>query len=98
MIVVQTHAAKLDSQQKPVVGRDGLFVAEKIEGYAAMASGSGWGRNIPEPIRNDNWNYAIFSSEKVMRTGINQAECLACHVPVAKDSYVFTLKQLAAMK
>jgi hypothetical protein len=29
---------------------------------------------------------------------VNQAECLACHKPLAGASYVFTLKQLAEAK
>ena len=29
------------------------------------------------------------------RPGVNQAECLACHQPLDKVSYTFTLKQLA---
>jgi len=98
MIVVQTHAAKLDADKKPMTGSDGFFIAEKIMGYATMARDTGWGKDIPEQIRNENWNYAVFSAEKEMRTTVNQAECLTCHVPAAKDSYVFTLKELAALK
>ena len=63
-----------------------------------MARESGWGKEVPELIRNENWNYAIFSAERQMRTTINQAECLACHVPAAKSSYVFTLKEMAASR
>jgi len=29
---------------------------------------------------------------------VNQAECFACHKPLDKTSYVFTLKQIAAAK
>ena len=29
---------------------------------------------------------------------INQAECLGCHKPLDKDSYLFTLKQLSGAK
>jgi hypothetical protein len=46
-------------------------------------------------LRNEDWNYAVFTLQKQQRPGINQAECLACHKPLAKDSYTFTLKQLA---
>ena len=31
---------------------------------------------------------------KQQRAGVNQAECLACHKPLDKVSYLFTLKQL----
>jgi hypothetical protein len=42
-------------------------------------------------LRNENWNYAAFSLEKQPRS-VNQAECLACHKPLDKSSYTFTLK------
>jgi predicted CXXCH cytochrome family protein len=46
-------------------------------------------------LRNENWNYAVFTLEKQHRPGINQAECLACHKPHSDTSYIFTLKELA---
>ena len=45
-------------------------------------------------LRNEDWNYAIFTLDKKHRAGVNQAECLACHKPFDKVSYTFTLKQL----
>jgi hypothetical protein len=45
-------------------------------------------------LRNEDWNYAIFTTAKQHRPGVNQAECLACHKPLDKTSYLFTLKQL----
>ena len=49
-------------------------------------------------LRNENWNYAVFTTAKERRPGINQAECLACHKPLDKVSYTFTLKQLSEAK
>jgi hypothetical protein len=46
-------------------------------------------------LRNADWNYAVFTTDKQLRPGVNQAECLACHKPLDKMSYVFTLKQLS---
>jgi hypothetical protein len=48
--------------------------------------------------RNGDWNYAVFTLDKQHRPGVNQAECLACHKPLDKVSYTFTLKQLAEAK
>jgi hypothetical protein len=36
----------------------------------------------------------VFLTDKTVRPGVNEAECLACHKPLVKDSYVFTLKTL----
>jgi hypothetical protein len=63
-----------------------------------MQSGAGWGKNFPEMLRNGDWNYAVFTTDKQHRPGVNQAECLGCHKPLDNVSYVFTLKPLAATK
>ena len=76
----------------------GFSAAEKLLFYTAMACNAGWGRDIPEMLRNSDWNYAIFTTDKQHRPGVNQAECLACHKPLDNVSYLFTLKQLADAK
>ena len=96
-LLAEVYAAKLDGDQKPVVGSDGFYVADKPLFYTAMATGPGWGKDFPEMLRNGNWNYAIFTLDKKHRP-INQAECLGCHKPLDAVSYTFTLKQLAAAK
>ena len=49
-------------------------------------------------LRNSDWNYAVFTADRQLRPGVNQAECLACHKPLENASYTFTLQQLAAAK
>jgi cytochrome c553 len=98
VLFAEVYAAKLGADKKPVTGADGFYVAEKLLFYTAMASGAGWGSDVPEMLRNGDWNYAIFTLDKQHRPGVNQAECFACHKPLDSTSYVFTLKQLAAAK
>jgi cytochrome c553 len=97
-MLAEVHAAKLDADGKPVMGPDGFFVAEKPLFYTAMAREAGWGKDIPAMLRNEDWNYAVFTLDKKHRPGVNQAECLACHKPLDGTSYLFTLKELAAAK
>ncbi len=96
MLLAEVYSAKLDADRKPVVGSDGYFVADQLLFYTAMARGAGWGRDIPDMLRNEDWNYAVFTSARQLRPGVNQAECLACHKPLDKASYLFTLDRLAA--
>jgi cytochrome c553 len=98
VLFAEVYAAKLDDAKNPVKGADGFFVAEKLLFYTAMASGAGWGSEIPDMLRNGNWHYAVFTLDKKPRPGVNQAECLACHKPLDNVSYTFTLKELAAAK
>jgi hypothetical protein len=98
VLFTEVYAAKLGADGKPVTGSDGFFVAEKLLAYTAMARDAGWGKEIPEMLRNENWNYAVFTTDKQHRPGVNQAECLACHKPLDKISYTFTLKEIADAK
>ncbi len=93
-MLVEVFSSKLDAEKKPVMGSDGFFAPDQLMFYTAMARSAGWGKDIPEMLRNENWNYTIFTTDKKHRPGVNQAECLACHKPLDKESYTFTLKQL----
>jgi len=98
VLFAEVYATKLDADNKPVMGSDGFYEANKLIFYTAMARGAGWGKDIPEMLRNEDWNYAVFTTDKQHRPGVNQAECLACHKPLDKVSYTFTLKQIAEAK
>ena len=62
MMFAEVHAARLDADGKPLSGADGHFMPEKLLFYTAMAREAGWGRDIPEMLRNENWNYAVFTA------------------------------------
>jgi cytochrome c553 len=94
-LFVEVHSAKLDADKKPVTGADGFYEADKLLFYTAMAREPGWGKDVPEMLRNEDWNYAVFTTAGQPRPA-NQAECLACHKPLDKVSYTFTLDQLKA--
>jgi len=94
VLFAEVWSVKADAEGKPVMGSDGFFVRNELVGYTAMARDAGWGRDIPDMLRNENWNYAVYTAAKQPRGGINQAECLACHKPLDQASYTFTLDQL----
>lgn len=92
-IVMEVYTPKLDEQKKPVKGADGNLIPDKLAFVTAMARQAGWGKDIPEMLRNEDWNYAIFNPDLSARAG-NQATCLACHKPLPQDSYLFSIKDL----
>ena len=95
-MLAEVYSAKLDASKQPVTGADGFFEPDQLLFYTAMARDAGWGRELPDMLRNEEWNYAVFTTAKQMRPGVNQAECLACHKPLDKTSYLFTLDRLSA--
>jgi cytochrome c553 len=100
LLVLEQHAAKMGPDKKPVVGSDGFFERDRLLAYAVMERRAGWGKDIPEMLRNEDWNYALFTPARQQRAGVNQADCLACHKPLDKASYTFTVEQIktAALK
>ena len=68
--------------------------ARDVTSYAAMESRAGWGAELPLLLRNGDWDYAMFGADRARRDTLNQAPCLACHKPLAADSFVFTIKAL----
>ncbi len=89
-----TYSAKLAADGKLLKDSNGNFVRDQIKGYAAMAAQTGWGAEVPEMLRNGDWNYALFTADGTPRK-FNQAECMACHKPKESSSYVFNLQRLA---
>jgi cytochrome c553 len=97
ILLAEVHAAKIDLMaDKPEVGPDGFYVPGALLYYIAMERQPGWGKDVPEVLRNEDWNYAVFTRAKQQRPGVNLAECLACHKPLDEASYAFTLKELTA--
>ncbi len=94
VIVVEAFKAKLGTDKKPIVGADGFYVSVGRAGFTAMERQAGWGDDFPGLIRNGNWHYGVFKADRSVRPGVNQATCLACHKPLANDSYLFSLKAL----
>jgi cytochrome c553 len=94
LLLVEVFQAKLGDDKKPVTGADGFFVPGALAFYTAMERQAGWGKDIPDMLRNDEWQYTVFTTAKQHRADVNMAECLACHKPLDKESYTFTWKQL----
>ena len=61
-----------------------------------MEKAAGWGNEVPDILRNDDWRYAVFSVEGEHRAGLNEGPCLACHKPLADTDYTFTYETLKA--
>jgi cytochrome c553 len=91
IIVVVTHDATL--------GTDGRWTPGAVRAYSAMERQAGWGSALPELLRNANWHYGLFTASgtprlDIQRLGMHHQACLACHKPLATQSYLFTWPDL----
>lgn len=96
VIMQASYAAKLDAAGQPVVDKDGSWVADKPVSFSGMEARAGWGKDLPDLLRNANWQYAVFALDKTVNAEVNQAVCLACHKPKADTSYVFGWDNIVA--
>jgi cytochrome c553 len=96
ILLSEVYSVKLDERLDLAKGPDGIYVPNQLLFYSVSARGAGWGRDLPEILRNEDWNYAAFARDGQPRPRINHAECLACHKSQDEASFAFTLKELAA--
>lgn len=61
---------------------------------AGMQSGSGWGTQIPALLRNGDWHYGLWGGDGASQLRGRHAQCLACHLPRAPQSHLFTRQAL----
>ena len=64
LLDAEVYAAKLDTEKKPVTGSDGFFEPGELLFYTAMGREAGWDKDIPDMLRNEDWNYAVFTTAK----------------------------------
>jgi hypothetical protein len=95
VLIAANHTVAVDpGTGKPQRDSAGRLVAGAVQSYAGMEARNGWSETVPAGLRNGQWHYALFSAERRRSESFDQADCLRCHLPKAKDSYVFTIKAL----
>lgn len=93
-VIVEIFARQQDADGNPVLDSAGQPVAGERTGYNVMARETGWGDRVPSLLRNENWLYANLDAGGNVNVTANQAACLACHVPLTEDSFLFTIEPL----
>jgi hypothetical protein len=94
MIVMEIYKAKLDAEEKPVVGSDGFFEPDEMAAIAVMESREGWGADYAEEIRNGTWEYALFDAKEHALVDRDYQPCFECHKPLHESDYVFSFDAL----
>jgi cytochrome c553 len=96
ILLAEVYTVKLDDKLDLAKGPDGIYVPNQLVFYSIMQRGAGWGKDVPEILRNEDWNYAAYAPDGKLRARINNAECFACHKSQDAHSFGFTTKELSA--
>ncbi|MCC6468368.1 MAG: cytochrome P460 family protein [Alphaproteobacteria bacterium] len=95
VLVMEVYKAKLDAAGAPALGADGLFEKGELVQYSVMEKQAGWGADFPENLRNGDWNYTVYSPDRINRADTKEETCLACHKPLGNAAeYVLSWDEL----
>jgi hypothetical protein len=60
-----------------------------------MEKRPGWGKDVPEDIRNGDWQYQAFQADRTPNPKAVLSACFKCHLPLtAKQDFVFSWEGL----
>jgi hypothetical protein len=91
VLTMVQYAAQVDDQGNPVKGANGRFVrTDKIVGYTVMEKRAGWGADVPDEIRNGDWQYQAFLTDRTPNPKAVLAACFKCHKPLDQQDFVFS--------
>jgi len=93
-IVMEIYKAKLNDAGEPMKNNDGFYQKDVLAAYATMKKEQGWGKKIPQEIRNGDWKYGFFKSNKEHHPTRNIAKCMACHQPLSAQEFMFSFESL----
>lgn len=87
VFVMETYAARTRADGTLETGPDGKLVKGELQRIGVMGKGEGWGRDVPEPLRNGNWVYSQWLPNG-QKAPDDLNTCRACHLPVANKDFV----------
>ena len=94
VITLVQYAAQLDPQGNPIKDANGRFVKGNLIAYTVMEKRSGWGAEYPDNVRNGEWEYQAFTSDRKVNEKANLTACFNCHKPLDKQDFVFSYEKL----
>ena len=95
VLTLVQYRAKTDDKGNPIKGPDGRFVKDALVAYTVMEKRTGWGAEYPSELRNGEWEYQAFTTDKKANPKANLAACFQCHKPHEKQDFVMSLASLS---
>lgn len=95
VLVGEIYQALTDAAGNVIVSDLDRQIRGSLAAVAVMEKQEGWGELFAPELRNDDWDFAIFSpaGERLDR---DLDACRACHAPLAEEDHVFSHQHLFA--
>ncbi|MGH6814604.1 MAG: cytochrome P460 family protein [Hyphomicrobiaceae bacterium] len=94
VLTLVQYKAKLEADGKPSKDANGRFLKGDLIAYAVMEKRTGWGTEYPDTLRNGEWEYQAFTTDKKVNEKANLKGCFECHKPHAGQDFVISLAGL----
>ncbi|MGH1486727.1 MAG: cytochrome P460 family protein [Cellvibrionaceae bacterium] len=75
--------------------KDGKLIKGELSKIFVMEKGKNWGSNAPKGFENGDWVYAAYNADG-SKAEVNYQACRGCHIPKAKQDYIFHYEQYFA--
>lgn len=93
VLLMEVSKVKKGADGKPVKSSIGRFIRDGKAAIVVMEKIDGIDKDIPEELRNDNWEFAVFSPKgKFLKKDTNK--CRECHAPLKAARHVFSYDHL----
>jgi len=96
VITVVQYNARLDPQGAPVLDGAGRFMKADVRGFTAMEKRTGWGAEYAPDVRNGEWEYQTFLTNRTPNPKANLTGCFTCHKKQESADFVFSVDNLKA--
>ena len=90
--------AVLNAAGEPEKDPNGRFMKGDLIGYTVMEKRAGWSAEYAEDIRNGEWEYQAFKSDKTPNDKAVLKNCFTCHKPLDKQDFVFSFDKMKMAK
>lgn len=93
VIVGEIYKAKVGADGKPIVSSLGRRIRDKLALVVVMEKRAGFGKDLPEELQNEGWDFAAFKPDGT-DAGKDLNACRACHAPLKETQHLFSIEHM----
>lgn len=94
ILIGEVYPALTDEDGNVITSNLGRFIRGDLAAIAVMEKRDGWGDDFSDELRNDDWDFNIFSAATGEPLDTDLDNCRACHAPLHSEDHVFSFQHL----
>lgn len=96
VLTLLLYAAKTDRVGNPSPDARGRLIKNGFLGYSVMEKRQGQSGAPSPDLRNGDWSYQSFTSNKTVNANAHLSDCYQCHLSRSRQDYVFSDDKMRA--